>query len=337
MADRGMAFDGLSPRERPLGGAESAFVALAEALAAQGCAVEARTVGAREMMHEGVRWAPIETKWPQRSDLYIANRDPSLIGAHASAGTVAFWLHNPAQFLSKPRYAWPIMRKKPKLVFLGPSHESTAPRWIKGGGRVQIGHGVEAPFLETPRAPGTPAPRALFVSNPMRGLDRLITLWRTHIQPHVPSAELHVFSGAQTYDGAKAKQMAAALRGAQAAASDGVVLRSPVPKAALAGELADARALLYLGDPGETFCLAVAEAQAMGVPAVVKPIGAVGERVTHGETGFVETDDARFCERAVVLLTDDALWARQSAAALATRPQLGWARAARDFMQLADG
>ena len=31
----------------------------------------------------------------------------------------------------------------------------------------------------------------------------------------------------------------------------------------LARELAEARCLLYLGDPGETFCLAVAEAQAM--------------------------------------------------------------------------
>ena len=49
--------------------------------------------------------------------------------------------------------------------------------------------------------------------------------------------------------------------------------------------------MLYRGDEGETFCLAVAEAQALGVPAVVQPLGAVAERVIDGVTGTVARDD----------------------------------------------
>jgi len=42
MADDGIAFDGVMAETAPLGGAETAFVALAEALAARGHRVEAR-------------------------------------------------------------------------------------------------------------------------------------------------------------------------------------------------------------------------------------------------------------------------------------------------------
>jgi glycosyltransferase involved in cell wall biosynthesis len=86
--------------------------------------------------------------------------------------------------------------------------------------------------------------------------------------------------------------------------------------------------MLYRGDPGETFCLALGEAQAMGVPCVVQPIGSVGERVRHGETGFVEPDDAAFAARSIALLTDDALWRRQHTAALAGQRSFGWPEAA---------
>ncbi len=336
LADQGISFDGRTPRERPLGGAESAFVALSEAMASLGHEVEARAVGARNMSERGVRWRPLDAPWPEQADLYIASRTPKLLSRPVKAGALVFWLHNPAQFLAKPRYALPVALKRPKVVFLGPSHASTAPRWTPDGGRHVIPYGIERPFLDTPRAAGDPPPpRALFTSNPLRSLDKLIALWRDKIRPHAPSAELHIFSGPATYGGVKADQMAAVLAQARETARHGVVLRAPIAKAELAVELAQARALLYLGDLGETFCLAVGEAQAMGVPAVVKPVGSVGERVIHQETGFVETEDDAFCARAVEVLTDDALWSRLSANALATRPKLEWARAAREFIELA--
>lgn len=78
-----------------------------------------------------------------------------------------------------------------------------------------------------------------------------------------------------------------------------------------AGRRAAPGVLLYRGDPGETFCLAVGEAQAMGVPAVVQPIAATPERVIDQETGFVARDDNDFATYAVRLLADDELWATQ--------------------------
>src|SRR5271166_317641 len=58
MADDGIAFDGVMAERAPLGGAETAFVALAEALAARGHQVEARNRCRTAVAHNGVRWAP---------------------------------------------------------------------------------------------------------------------------------------------------------------------------------------------------------------------------------------------------------------------------------------
>ena len=59
-------------------------------------------------------------------------------------------------------------------------------------------YGLLAPFREAePREP--PPPRAVFTSNPLRGLDWLLDLWAARIAPAVPGAELHVYCGPAVY------------------------------------------------------------------------------------------------------------------------------------------
>jgi glycosyltransferase involved in cell wall biosynthesis len=77
-----------------------------------------------------------------------------------------------------------------------------------------------------------------------------------------------------------------------------------------------ARVMLYLGHKCEAFCLSLAEAQALGTPAVIAPIAALPKRVIDGVTGFHRADPAGFAEAAIQLMTDDALWRRQHLAAL---------------------
>jgi glycosyltransferase involved in cell wall biosynthesis len=113
-----------------------------------------------------------------------------------------------------------------------------------------------------------------------------------------------------------------------------VVLRGPVPKAQLVGELAQARALLYRGDIGETFCSAVAEAQAMGVPAVLGDIACMSERVIEGETGYCVSGEDAFAEAALRVMNDDALWSRLHQTALDRQRAWRWDDAAQAFERL---
>ena len=62
--------------------------------------------------------------------------------------------------------------------------------------------------------------------------------------------------------------------------------------------------------------MSLAEAQALGTPAVIAPVAALPERVIDGVTGFHHADPADFGRAAVRLLTDDALWRTQHEAAL---------------------
>ena len=311
MADDGVEFDGSTPERQPLGGAEAAFLALAEALAARGHEVRVANNCPAPLARNRVAWTPIAEGVPEECDLYIGNRGHRLIGLAPKARARVFWLHNPGDY-----------------------HASTVPGWVPSGGRAVIPYGLDAVYRAATARADTPPPIAVFTSNPLRGLDWLLDLWVARIRPALPAAELHLYCGPAVYGGGKAQPMAAVLARADALAGAGVRRFAPVPRAALIAALEAARAMLYRGDAGETFCLALAEAQAVGVPAVVQPLGAVVERVEDGVTGTIARDDDAFTRAALALLGDDALWTRQHQAALARQKGVSWDDVAQRFEAL---
>jgi len=335
MADDGIAFDGLTAEAGPLGGAETAFVALAEALAARGHEVEARSRSRAALRHREVNWAPIETGVPQTCDLYIGNRGHRLIGLVKRPRRRLLWLHNPARYLRKPRMAARIAWYRPLIVTTGAYHASTVPGWLPDGGRMIIPYGMLDRFRHAePRQP--PPPRAVFTSNPLRGLHWLLDLWVRRIRPEVPGAELHIYAGTAVYGGAgkHAGEINRVLALARALTGAGVVLHDPVGREQLVEVLLSVRAMLYRGDPGETFCLALAEAQALGVPAVVTPLGSVGERVVDGLSGRVATSDDAFVDAAIAVLRDDAVWRLWHHGALTAQRGLSWDEVAAQYEAL---
>jgi len=336
MVDDGVAFDGATPDCRPMGGAEAAFLALAEGFAINGHDVRVRNQCAALRNRNGVEWAPLASGLPGEADLYIANRGHRLIGLVPRARKRIFWLHNPGAYLRKPRYFVPLARWRPILVISGEYHARTVPWWIPSGGRVVIPYGVADPFRHaTPRDP--PRPLAVFTSNPLRGLDWLLDLWERFVHPAVPEAEFHIYAGPSVYraeNGAKAKAMEASLSRAAALSTIGIRAHPPLPRSALITALMSARVMLYRGDEGETFCLSVAEAQALGIPAVVQPLGSLPERVVNGVTGMVTADESKFAASAISLLTDDMLWRRHHQAALACQRGLSWTQVATRFEEL---
>lgn len=339
MADDGIAFDGRTPETRPLGGAESAFLSLAEAFAARGHRVLVRNHCKGSLTYKGVEWRPLSHGLPSRAGLYIANRGHRLIGLVPNAHCRVFWIHNPASYLKKPRYVLALLRHHPIIVTLGAAHAATVPRWLPRGGDAVIPYGLAETFRQSEPQRPPPSPTAIFTSNPLRGLDWLLDLWERRIHPVLPQAELHLYCGPAVYGSAgdaKAEEMAAVLARADAMGEAGVRRHPPLPREALAERLKAARVMLYRGDEGETFCLAVAEAQALGVPAVVQPLGSLAERVVDGVTGTVAAHEDDFADAAVALLGDDALWRERHKAALEQQRGLSWDEVAQRFEALVE-
>ncbi len=338
LADDGIEFDGRTPEKRPLGGVESSVVLLMEELAKRGHRVHVRNRCKALLEYKGVDWQPLETgSWPDDIDLYIANRGDRLIKRMPSARRTVFWIHNPASYLMKWRYLWKLWQIKPAIICIGDYHKTTYPDWAPGGERVVIPYGLPDIFCQAGLRGTPPLPRAVFTSNPLRSLDWLLDLWANRIEPEVPGAELHLFTGTATYGSVgeqKAAAMNAVIANAEALSGQGVKMRGPVAKSQLVEEFADARCMLYRGDLNETFCLAVGEAQASGVPAVVRDLGSVVERVINGETGYVATDDEQFVKSAINLLKDDGLWQHQHRDALDKQRSWRWPEAAAAFEAL---
>ena len=333
MADDGIAFDGGTAEEGPLGGAETAFTALAEALARRGHHVSVRNRCVVALCHNGVHWAPLSEGVPPSCDLYIGSRGHRVIGLVPRARRRLFWLHNPAGYLKKPRNLWRLARYRPILITTGSYHAATVPKWLPCGGCEIIPYGVLDGFrTTTPR--DAPPPRAIFTSNPLRGLDWLLDLWVARIARAVPQAQLHIYAGRSVYGSIREPRMDKVLGRAGELAAYGIRRFAPVGRAQLAAALSGARVMLYRGDPGETFCLSLAEAQAMGVPAIVQALGSAPERVVDDVTGRVATDDDTFAAAAIAVLRDDDLWRRWHLGALAKQSGSSWDSVAARFEAL---
>jgi glycosyltransferase involved in cell wall biosynthesis len=177
----------------------------------------------------------------------------------------------------------------------------------------------------------TPPRRAIFASNQQRTLRRLVEIWASSILPRVPDAVLDVYGINHVKPGEdilKSWEGHLLPAGLPDHIKRSVCVHPSASRLGLAEAMRESRVMLYLGHKAEAFCLALAEAQALGVPAVIAPVAVLPERVIDGITGFHRADSDRFAEAAVALLTDDALWRRQHQAALSLQQGIDWAEQA---------
>ena len=181
-----------------------------------------------------------------------------------------------------------------------------------------IPYGLPPGVLAAATSDVAPLPKALFTSQAYRGLAGVMAMWRRSVAPAVARARLAAFVGAGDV---------AAMRLLSADAPS-ITVEPRVGNDAVLDLLRGARLVLAPGHRSETFCLAAAEAIAMGVPVITLGIGSLKERVADGQTGFVCRDWAAMAERTRAVLTDDGLWRHLHGHGLATRVQGDWDRVA---------
>lgn len=303
----------------PLGGAESACINFVTSLAHFGFDVTVYTTATDDYHENNLHWKPLKHFEPTAADIVFAHRSPHLLSAYpVTASRKILYLHNPAGYLNKWKHRKHLYRHKPEVIFSGDYHASTWPRWLPKSRHHIIPYAIDSIFNnESERH--CPPPIAIFTSNPLRSLDWLLETWEHHIFPQCPTAELHLYCGPQVYRDLKPKKVTAmhtVIKQAKRLHSKGVKINQPLPHEQLIQVIRQSRVMLYRGDPGESFCLALGEAQAMGVPIVTEGIGSCKERVRDQQTGFIAHGQEDFGKRAIQLLTNDDLWQQQHSHAL---------------------
>ena len=330
IADATNRYDGRSLATRPLGGTETSVIQLAEALARRGHEVTCCTNTDGRLIHRGVTWIPLEAGAPRTCDALLAVQHPELLGVVRRPARRALWVVWVPTGFRRPGRLMRMWWHRPRPVLVSEFQARTYPAWLPGPRPPLVIHfGLPDAVRGRGPLPGAPPPRAIFASNPQRDLRWLIDVWSRAILPRVPSAELHLYGIRDyAYHYGEPWQETEARLGQflpgdlTNAARGSLRPQAPAPREALWDAMRGARVMLYGGHPTEAFCLSVAEAQALGVPAVVRPVAAMPERVRDGVTGFVADDEETFVRCAVALLTDDALWRRQHEASLSL--QQGW-------------
>ena len=332
--DDSLPYDGHTPTSQPLGGAEKSVVGLATALAGRGHVVRVFNGCTFPIVAHGVSWQPLQECRASRTDWLVVHRKPALLARIADADRRALLLSTPAGYLLNRDELGAVNRSKPVLVVQGIAHAFTIPVPLQSYSSVTLQLGVGASYLTSaPMAPNAP-PHAVATTHPARGLDWLLTLWCEKIQPQVPAAKLHVYSAVLdkgALGAAVPDKVAPVLAQAQAAAAQGVRILRPAADPEMADAYRKARVHLYPGSARDVLCSTLAESQAVGLPAVARPLGAADERLRNGVTGYLAPDDDAFANLAVRMLDDRETFDRLSAQArMATRGP-DWARAAEEL------
>ena len=325
--------------EKSIAGTQTAFIELSRAFEQLGAVVNVYTDTLRVLEGNGRTWNQLsQVDGTVAYDLMIVNGSPYLFENFKCIKTKRkiLWIHNEAKYLLYWNRLKYLLKYLPIVVFSGKYHKSTLPFFIPTGGRKIISYGISDDVLNmTPCAPDERNKKVYFTSNPLRSLRWLVDLWVKEIYPKHPDAELHVFAGWKTYGawGNSVKnRMQTEIEYASQFAENNIIIRDVMPKQELFREMKQGRAMFYKGDRAETFCLAVAEAQALGLPAVVTDLGSMKERVEHGVTGFVVKTEKAFVETAKRVLEDEKMYLKMSSNAMLASKNLRWVNTAEKFL-----
>jgi glycosyltransferase involved in cell wall biosynthesis len=328
IADDTSAYDGTYLGTHPLGGTESSVIHFSRAMARRGHEVAVYTNCAAPIVDHGVRWFPFGRPPPQTCDVYIACQHPRLFGFVPRPKCLVGWVQwQPNEWKHYKNFlkVW-WYRPIPVLMSL---HQARiySPVLPRRDPDILIPLGLPDDIRGLPPLNSPPPPQAIFISNPQRNLTALVQIWCERILPRCPAAVLNIYglNGLKPGDDAWLRWRDTILPANISPTMQGSIRIHPaLSRAELNRALRSSRVMLYLGHKVEAFCLAVAEAQAMGVPCVVAPLTVLPERVRDGTTGFVRADPQEFADAATALLTDDDLWRRQHEAALALQQGISW-------------
>ena len=335
--DNGIEFDSVLFRKRALGGAEVAFVSLVEELAKLNLEVVVYNNCKNQGLIKNVRWKKLDDKvLNEKFDVLVVNRGDEFLNFRKDCKKRFFWIHNPAKYLLKFRYLSKLFFNKFKIIFSSEYHKSTYPFWAPSASNIVIPYGIDNKILKQKKKKA-PTCSAIFTSNPLRDLDWLLENWKSTIYPNVKNAKLNLFTGVSTYGEFGKKHSLISnkiLKKAKSLKNFGVYLHKPLRRKDLFKKINQSRIFLYKGTKDETFCMAVAEAQALGIPSVVCDYGSMRERVLDKKTGFVCKSDEEFNTKAIKLLNDDKIWMRMHKNLLINDNHLRWSDIAKKWKKI---
>ncbi len=326
----------MTPTYQPLGGAEKAFASLPAALARCGHVVRAITRAPHAVSIENVSWLNFESRIPPITEVLIAFRKPSLLEMTRATGSRILWVPGSTGYLDQPEVKQLLERNQAKIVLQGTTHLESFNLESDLKYRA-ITPGVRDEYRECDPIQFSDTPTAICTTHPKQGMSWLLDLWCDKIHPKVEEAELHIFSASlhrMDESGEIVDDLLPIWEQVLKGKEKGVRIISPAGDNDMVKQFRYASVHLYPGSEKEMYCSTLAESQAVGVPAVARPLGAVKERIVDHQTGFLASDEDEFAKQAVMMLSEHDQRDTISKSARRYGSARGWDTVAREFETL---
>ena len=309
----------LCPQNMGLGGIETAIIELSMALACNGHEIKLLTHCDHEVILNGVHNIPINKNDDYTCDAFISINNSEFLN-HTLCSKKILWLHNPINIEKAFRRGmiFSLFKHQPHAVFGSLYAEKQMTNLYPFKSRSVIPLGISHEFLQG-NVGRKRAHQFIFASQPNRGLDLTINAWIKAL-PHLPAdASLNIF-GVMSDQYQFYAQPENDLR---------IIFHPRLTKHVLATFYETAFAMIYPGANDETFCLAAAEAQCMGLPVITMGIGSLSERVSTGVNGILCQDEEQFARAIVDLANNPDYYQLLQTGALAQRQTASWDRIAK--------
>jgi glycosyltransferase involved in cell wall biosynthesis len=299
--NNGIAFDGATPSNQPLGGSESSIVYMARELSQLGHDVTVY-VNLPSASRNGKGEGSVEATYLHYRqfftdftsgpwDVLISFRsfDPFLIGRIAPR--MIFWTGDATDQGVLKHFEHPALQQNIDLIFCVSEWHRRS--FIDAFGlpseKVVATRNGFCPELIS-RSATRNWSRCAYSSTPFRGLEILLKMF-PRMRASVPDLELDLFSSMKVYGWTREADQTTFGPVYKAARQPGVNLHGSVPQPQLLESLGRTGLFLYPNTFAETSCIAAIEAQASGCVVVTSAKAALNETVQHGKTGFCLRDE----------------------------------------------
>jgi glycosyltransferase involved in cell wall biosynthesis len=295
--NHGIAFDGSTPFNQPLGGSESGIIYVARELARCGHQLTVYANCPRPGDYDGViyhHYHEFFTQYPKAGwDALISFRsfDPFLLGRVAPR--MIFWTGDAFDQPALKNFGHQSLQTNIDRVFCVSNWQrDTFIRafQLRPEKVIVTRNGFNPELIKNSETRDWA--RAAYSSTPFRGLDLLLKMF-PEIRAEVPAFSLDVFSSMKVYGWTPDQDRRAFGALYTAAEEAGVNWHGSVSQPALLEHLGSAGLFLYPNTFDETSCIAVIEAQASGCVVVTSAKAALNETVEHGRTGICIKGDPK--------------------------------------------
>ncbi len=287
-----ISYDHNSLNNESIRGAERVVINLALKLNSMGHKVTVLNYIKTKSEYQNIRFINIASyKDDTIYDLAISNNDLNnfnLIKANKKIA-ISHSIQTIEKFVRKNQLL-PFLKHKPKIFLLGNYHKSKRSFFTRMFGSEIINWAVDDDCINAKLSTAIDPNKALFTSYPDRNLDKLISVWISHIYSNNKNLKLYVSPTEQNLK------------------KFNIFNRKLVDRKTLIQEMLQTKVFLIPGHPAELYCLAAEEAKELCVPIVTFGIGSLSERVTNNITGFIAKDKKDFAKKTLDLFQNQTTW-----------------------------